>query len=128
VAKAIIGEMDFRQALYYSMTGEQFGGKRSVEIGFTTMSVPLAQLAERTLQVANNLKGKDRHALKACKEAFKGIDIRNTSYEDARYWLKARLMQMTYEQKNTNWIDHGISKFMSKEYQPGRGAAPKAKG
>jgi hypothetical protein len=79
------------------------------------------------LQVANNLKGKDRHALKACKEAFKGIDIRNTSYEDARYWLKARLTQMTYEQKNTNWIDHGISKFMSKEYQPGRGAVPKAK-
>ncbi len=44
VAKAIIGEMEFRQALYYSLTGEQFDGKRSVEIGFTTMSVPRAQL------------------------------------------------------------------------------------
>jgi trans-feruloyl-CoA hydratase/vanillin synthase len=127
VAKAIIGEMDFRQALYYSMTGEQFGGKRSVEIGFTTMSVPLAQLHERTMQVANNLKGKDRHALKATKEAFKGIDIRTASYEDARYWLKARLSQMTYEQKNANWMDHGISKFIGKEYQPGMGAVPKAK-
>ena len=127
VAKAIIGEMDFRQALYYSLTGEQFGGKRSVEIGFTTMSVPLAQLHERTMQVANNLKGKDRHALKATKEAFKGIDIRTASYEDARYWLKARLLQMTYEQKNANWMDHGISKFIGKEYAPGRGAVPKAK-
>jgi trans-feruloyl-CoA hydratase/vanillin synthase len=126
VAKAIIGEMDFRQALYYILTGEQFGGKRSVEIGFTTMSVPLAQLAERTMQVAINLKGKDRHALRATKEAFKGVDIRTLSYEDARYWLKARLGQMTQDQKGSNWMDHGISKFIEGSYQPGKGAVPKA--
>jgi feruloyl-CoA hydratase/lyase len=120
--------MDFRQALYYSMTGEQFGGKRSVEIGFTTMSVPLAQLTEKTMQVANNIKGKDSHALKACKDCFKGVDIRNASYEDARYWLKARLGQMTQEQKAANWMDHGIKKFLGKEYQPGMGAVPKVEG
>jgi trans-feruloyl-CoA hydratase/vanillin synthase len=128
VAKAIIGEMEFRQALYYSMTGEQFDGKRSVEIGFTTMSVPRARLEERTLQVATMLKGKDRHALRACKEAFKGVDIRSMSYEDARYWLKARLGQMTQEQKAANWMDHGIGKFIEGAYRPGMGAAPKAGG
>src|SRR5215471_207277 len=80
VAKAISNEMSYRQMLYYSMTGEQFDGKRSVEIGFTTMSVPRAELEAKTLQVATNLKGKDRHALKATKEAFKGVDIRSMSY------------------------------------------------
>jgi len=127
VAKAIIGEMEFRQALYYSLTGEQFNGKRSVEIGFTTMSVPLAQLQEKTLQVAQMLKGKDRHALRATKEAFKGIDIRNLSYEESRYWLKARLGQLTNDQKSGNWIEHGISQFIQGTYAPGKGAAPKVK-
>jgi feruloyl-CoA hydratase/lyase len=126
VAKAIATEMNYRQMLYYSLTGEQFDGKRSVEIGFTTMSVPRAELAAKTLAVATTLKGKDRHALRATKDAFKAVDIRTMSYEDARSWLKARLMQMTYEQKNTNWIDHGIGKFIDGVYAPGKGAAPKA--
>ena len=126
VAKAISTEMNYRQMLYYSLTGEQFDGKRSVEIGFTTMSVPRAELEAKTLAVANTLKGKDRHALHATKDAFKAVDIRTMSYEDARSWLKARLLQMTYEQKSANWIDHGISKFIEGVYQPGKGAAPKA--
>ena len=126
VAKAISTEMNYRQMLYYSLTGEQFDGKRSVEIGFTTMSVPRAELEAKTLAVANVLKGKDRHALRATKDAFKAVDIRTMSYEDARSWLKARLLQMTYEQKNANWIDHGIGKFIEGVYQPGKGAAPKA--
>jgi len=126
VAKAISTEMNYRQMLYYSLTGEQFDGKRSVEIGLTTMSVPRAELEAKTLAVANTLKGKDRHALRATKDAFKAVDIRTMSYEDARSWLKARLLQMTYEQKSANWIDHGISKFIEGVYQPGKGAAPKA--
>jgi trans-feruloyl-CoA hydratase/vanillin synthase len=126
VAKAISAEMSYRQMLYYSLTGEQFDGKRSVEIGFTTMSVPRAQLEARTMQVANTLKGKDRHALRATKDAFKAVDIRSMSYNDALYWLKARLDQMTYEQKGANWMNHGISKFIEGEYQPGKGAVPKA--
>jgi feruloyl-CoA hydratase/lyase len=126
VAKAISPEMSYRQMLYYSLTGEQFDGKRSVEIGFTTMSVPRAELAAKTLAVATVLKGKDRHALRATKDAFKAVDLRSMSYEDARSWLKARLSQMTYEQKNSNWIEHGIGKFIEGVYQPGKGAAPKA--
>ncbi|MCC6888504.1 MAG: p-hydroxycinnamoyl CoA hydratase/lyase [Hyphomicrobiales bacterium] len=126
VAKAISTEMNYRQMLYYSLTGEQFDGKRSVEIGFTTMSVPRAELEARTLAVANVLKAKDRHALRATKDAFKAVDIRTMSYEDARSWLKARLLQMTYEQKNANWLEHGIGKFIEGVYAPGKGAAPKA--
>ena len=126
VAKAISTEMSYRQMLYYSLTGEQFDGRRSVEIGFTTMSVPRAELEAKTLTVANVLKGKDRHALRATKDAFKAVDIRSMSYEDARSWLKARLIQMTYEQKGSNWIEHGIGKFIEGVYAPGKGAAPKA--
>ena len=126
VAKAISTEMSYRQMLYYSLTGEQFDGKRSVEIGFTTMSVPRTELEAKTLAVATVLKGKDRHALRATKDAFKAVDIRSMSYEDARSWLKARLTQMTYEQKNANWLEHGIGKFIEGVYQPGKGAAPKA--
>ena len=99
MAKAISTEMNYRQMIYYSLTGEQFDGKRSVEIGFTTMSVPRAELEAKTLAVATVLKGKDRHALRATKDAFKAVDIRSMSYEDARSWLKARLTQMTLSRR-----------------------------
>ena len=58
VAKAISTEMNYRQMLYYSLTGEQFDGKRSVEIGFTTMSVPRAELEAKTLAVATRSRAR----------------------------------------------------------------------
>lgn len=125
VTKSVAEVMLPRQALYYSLTGEKFGGKRAVEIGFVTMSVPRSELETRTREVATVLKQKDKYALKACKDGFKAIDIRTMSYEEAWYWLKARVDQLTLEQQGHNWIDHGIGKFMEGTYRPGLEAAPK---
>jgi len=124
VTKVVAGLMVPRQARYYILTGERFDGKRAVDIGFATLSVPRAELEQRTLEVANNLKGKDEAALHASKDAFKAVDIRGMSYEDSWYWLTARLDQLTLEQKG-GWMEQGIGKFLEKEYKPGLGAMPK---
>jgi trans-feruloyl-CoA hydratase/vanillin synthase len=124
VTKVVADLMLPRQALYYALTGARFDGKKAVEIGFTTLSVPRAQLEQATLELANTLKSKDSHALKAVKEVFKAIDIRRMSHDESWYWLKARVEQLTADQKG-GWIEQGIGKFMQGTYRPGLEAMPK---
>jgi trans-feruloyl-CoA hydratase/vanillin synthase len=124
VSKVVADLMLPRQALYYLMTGEPFDGKRATEIGFVTLSVPKAQLLSRTLALAETLKAKNPHGLRACKDAVKAVAIRNLSYEDSWQWLTARSEQLRLAQKDKNWIEHGIGKFVEKAYRPGREAAP----
>lgn len=125
VSKIVAELMLPRQALYYVLTGERFDGKRSVEIGFTTLSVPRDRLEEKTLEIANTLKAKDAHALRACKEVFKGMDLKTMHFEEAWYWLSAKVDQLTLQQKG-GWIEEGIGKFMKGEYKPGLGSMPKS--
>ncbi len=126
VTKVVADLMMPRQALYYALTGARFDGRKAVEIGFTTLSVPRAELEKTTLELARTLKEKDPHALKACKEAFKAIDIRRMSYDESWYWLKARVEQLTLEQKG-GWIEQGIGKFIEGTYRPGLEAMPRDK-
>jgi feruloyl-CoA hydratase/lyase len=124
VSKVVADLLLPRQALFYLMTGEPFDGKRSAEIGLTTLSVPKSELLQRTMGLAETLKAKNPHGLRACKDAIKSVAIRNMSFEDSWHWLTARSEQLRLAQKDKNWIDHGIGKFVGKEYRPGREAAP----
>jgi len=126
VTKVVADLMLPRQAIYYALTGAQFDGRKSAEIGFTTMSVPRARLEATVLEIARTLKAKDAHALKATKDAFKAVDIRRMSHEESWYWLKARIEQLTGEQKG-GWMEKGIGKFMQGTYRPGKEAMPKDK-
>jgi feruloyl-CoA hydratase/lyase len=126
VTKVVADLMLPRQALYYSLTGARFDGKKAVEIGFTTLSVPRAELQATTLQLAKTLKDKDPLALKAVKDVFKAVDIRKMSHDESWYWLKARVEQLTTDQKG-GWIEKGIGKFMEGTYKPGLEAMPKDK-
>ena len=125
VSKVVADLMLPRQALYYLMTGETFNGKRSVDIGFTTLSVPKEELVERTLAIAETLKAKDKHGLRACKEAFKAVDIKTMSFEDSWYWLTARSDQLQLAQKDKSWLQHNVGKFVEKAYRPGLEPMPK---
>lgn len=124
VSKIVIDNMIPRQALYYVMTGRQFDGKRSEEIGFTTMSVPHEDLFSTVHGIAEDLKAKDPLALRACKEAVRSIDLRNISYEESFYWLTAKSDQLKANQAKEGRGDD-IGKFMAKEFRPGFGVAPK---
>ncbi len=124
VSKVVADLLLPRQALFYLMTGEPFDGKRSAEIGLTTLSVPKSELLQRTMTLAQTLKAKNPHGLRACKDAVKSVAIRNMSFEDSWHWLTARSEQLRLAQKDKNWIEHGIGKFVGKEYRPGREAAP----
>lgn len=125
VAKIVADLVVPRQALYYVLTGDSFDGKRSAEIGFTTMAVPLSELDQRTAEIANKLREKDAHALRACKEAFKGVDLKSMHHEEAWYWLSSKVDQLTHHQQG-GWIEEGIGRFMNGEYRPGVESMPKS--
>lgn len=112
-----------RKALYYLMTGEQFDGRTAAEIGFVTEHVAGDQLSDRVQELAETLKGKDPIALRACKEAFKLVDIRSMGHEDAWAWLTARTGQLKADQKGS-WME-GVGAFVEKEFRPGLEAMPK---
>lgn len=71
VTRAVAEVMNYRDALYYIMTGEAFGGQRAAEIGLVNESVPLSQLKARTTELATKLAGLNPVVLAAAKDTYK---------------------------------------------------------
>lgn len=115
-----------RKAMYYVLTGEQFTGKQAEQFGFATMSVPRENLMEKVREVAAVLKAKDAEALRACKLALKGVNLRDMPYEDSWRWLNTVHGQLRAWQSAGSSTEDGIGRFVAKEYKPGLGPVPKA--
>jgi len=71
VTKATIETIGYRNALYYTMTGESFDGRKAAEMGLVNEAVPLAQLRERTEALARVLLEKNQTVLRGAKLAMK---------------------------------------------------------
>ena len=55
----VFGDMvSFRNALFYAMTGRTIDGRKAVELGIATLSVPPEKLREETMTVARELMAK----------------------------------------------------------------------
>jgi feruloyl-CoA hydratase/lyase len=120
VSKALTTVMSERDALYYTMTGELFDGKRAAEIRLVNESVPRAQLRERTRTLAKVLLGKNPHVLRAAKI---GVRVASTmSWDDAAEYLTAKSDQTIYMDPERG-RDAGMKQFLDdKSFRPGLGA------
>ncbi|MEO8722549.1 MAG: p-hydroxycinnamoyl CoA hydratase/lyase [Sphingobium sp.] len=78
-SKVVADLMPLRKAVYHAMMGENLSGTQAAEQGLVTEAVPAAQLKDRVLEIANALKKKDSHALRATK------------------WAVRRMTEMTYD-------------------------------
>jgi len=108
-----------RQALYYSLMGEPFNGKRAAEIGFITAAVPRDQLHPEVRRIAEALREKDPVALRTAKEVFKisnGMD-----YEEAYAYSMALAGNLRLQQGGGG-MAAGIGDFMAGKSRPGLGA------
>ncbi len=116
-----IGEMlRPRDALYYSLMGEPFDGKKAADMGFITKAVPQSELAVEVRRIAEALREKDAVALRATKELYR-TSLR-LDYEEAYALSAAKADQVTLQQRG-RWLEHGIGDFMAGKYRPGLGAA-----
>ncbi|WDL97629.1 p-hydroxycinnamoyl CoA hydratase/lyase [Alicyclobacillus sp. ALC3] len=120
VTKAVEALVGQRNALYYIMTGETFNGQRAAEIGLVNESVPLAQLAARTTELAKLLLGKNLHIVNAAKMAYKYS--REMSWDTAEEYLFAKQQQaITTDPERGR--SRGLTQFLDeKSYRPGLGS------
>jgi len=73
VTKVVVDTMGYRDALYYTMTGESFNGKQAAKMGLVNESVPRAQLEDRTRELARVLLAKNQAVLRNAKLAVKRV-------------------------------------------------------
>jgi feruloyl-CoA hydratase/lyase len=78
-SKVVADLMPLRKALYHAMMGENLNGKQAEAQGLITESVPADRLEARVREIADALKKKDGHALRATK------------------WAVRRMTEMTYD-------------------------------
>lgn len=117
VTKALRTVCGERAALYYIMTGEAFGGQRAREIGLVNESVPLAQLRDRTRELAKTLLEKNPTVLRSAKHALRRVDSMDWDSSEDYLGAKATQAGATDPEQGRR---KGMSQFLDeKSYRPG---------
>jgi trans-feruloyl-CoA hydratase/vanillin synthase len=73
VAWAVTQVMNYRDAIYYSVSGEQFSGAEASQMRFVNKSFPLSDLHAQTLAFARKLEAKSPAAVRYTKEAVRSV-------------------------------------------------------
>ncbi len=88
VAWAVTQTMNYRDAIYYSVTGDRFTGKEAGQMKFVNKSVPLADLRATTMELARKLEAKSPAAVRYTKEAVRSV--RGMSQDQALDYLNCK--------------------------------------
>jgi trans-feruloyl-CoA hydratase/vanillin synthase len=111
--------LNFRDGLYYAMTGDTFEGKQAKEMGFVNFSVPKAELKTATVALAKKLMLKSPAALRYTKEAIR--NVRFMSEPQAADYLQAKSDALRLNDREQG-REEGMRQFLDeKRYRPGLG-------
>jgi feruloyl-CoA hydratase/lyase len=117
VAWNVTQVLNYRDALYYAMTGDTFDGKKAREIGFVNTSVPQSQLRQATVTFAKKLMEKSPAAMRYTKEAIRAVRFMNEP--QANDYLSAKSDALRYNDKERS-REQGMTQFLDeKSYRPG---------
>lgn len=117
--------MPMRKAMYHAMMGENLTGKQAEAQGLITESVPADQLKARVQEIADKLKAKDTHAVRATKWAVRRV--MDMSYEDAEDYL-IRAQEALHSFGGVAARKEATKQFLDdKTYKPGLGTFDKSK-
>ena len=94
VAWAVTVAMNYRDALYYAVTGDQFSGTEAAAMKFVNKSVPVEKLREETLALARKLEAKSPAAVRYTKDAIRSV--RGMSVNQALDYLNAKSDALKY--------------------------------
>jgi len=119
VLKSVVSVLGQPDAMYYTMTGETFDGRKAAAMGLVNEAVPLNRLRERTRELASVLLEKNPAALRAAKHACRRV--RDLDWDEAEDYLFAKFDQMRYQDREKG-RDKGLTQFLDeKSYRPGLG-------
>ena len=119
VAWAVTQVMNYRDAIYYSVTGDQFSGKEAAAMKFVNKSVPLEELRGATLALAEKLAAKSPAGVRYTKDAIR--TVRNMSREQAFDYLNAKSDALKYVDPEGG-RQKAMKQFLDeKSFKPGLG-------
>jgi feruloyl-CoA hydratase/lyase len=117
VSRCLADTVGTRDALWYVMTGETFGGERAAQMGLVNRSVPLADLRGETERLARVLLEKNPVVLDAAKNGFK--HAAEMSWEQSLDYLYAKLEQSQFQDRSGG-REEGLKQFLDeKAIRPG---------
>lgn len=117
--------MGFRDAMYHAMMGENLTGQQAAEKGMVNESLPADKLRARVQEVADALKKKDSHALRATKWAIRRV--REMTYDNAEDYL-IRAQEALNDFGGWETRKEATRQFLDeKTFKPGLGAFDKTK-
>ncbi len=117
VTKATMETIGYRNALYYTMTGESFNGTKAAEMGLVNEAVPLEQLRERTRELAMTLLEKNQTVLRGAKLAMKRV--RYMDWEVSADYLYAKMAEALHLGGADNRKDAMKAFLDDKTFKPG---------
>lgn len=122
VAAELLG---FRNAMYHAMMGENLTGVQAAAQGLVNEALPADQLEARVREVADVLKKKDSHALRATKWAIRRV--REMTYDNAEDYL-IRAQEALNDFGGWATRKEATRQFLDeKTFKPGLGAFDKSK-
>lgn len=119
VSKVLGHCMNYRDSMYYALTGHAFDAKAAVEMGLVTKVVPIGALHEETLRLAEHLCKLNPETLRATKQAVKAV--REMTMDQAHEYLMVKGDQLALRDREGGYAK-GIQQFIdNKTYRPGLG-------
>ena len=119
VMKAVVDKMTLSDAAYYLMTGDTFSGQQAAAMRLVNEAVPLAQLRDRTEQVARKLMEKNPHILSTMKLTYRRVKEMNWDAAEDYLYAKA---QEAYSTDPEQGRKQGMQQFLDdKSFKPGLG-------
>jgi trans-feruloyl-CoA hydratase/vanillin synthase len=117
--------LNFRDGMYYALTGDTFDGKKAKEIGFVNFSFPKEKLRGETVNLARKLMEKSPAVLRYTKEALRAVRFMNEP--QAADYLAAKSDALRFADKEDSRTQ-GMKQFLDdKSYRPGLGAFKRGK-
>jgi trans-feruloyl-CoA hydratase/vanillin synthase len=115
----VVQTLNFRDAMYYALTGDTFNGKEAKTMGFVNMSFPKDKLREGTVALAKKLMEKSPAVLQYTKEGIRAVRFMNEP--QAADYLNAKSDALKHNDKE-NSRQQGMKQFLDdKTYRPGLG-------
>ena len=119
VAWAVTEVMNYRDAIYYSVTGDQFNGKEAADMKFVNRSFPLDRLRDETMVLARKLEAKSPQTVRYTKEAVRSV--RRMSKEQALDFLDAKSDALKFSDPEGG-RQKAMKQFLDeKSFKPGLG-------
>jgi trans-feruloyl-CoA hydratase/vanillin synthase len=117
--------LNFRDGMYYALTGDTFDGRKAAEIGFVNFSVPKAKLRDETIKLAKKMMEKSPAVVRYTKEALRAVRFMNEP--QAADYLAAKSDALRFNDKEDSRTQ-GMKQFLDdKTYRPGLGAFKRRK-